>query len=133
MTRVVTGELHRVQRGRRKGFVQEAPPARLRRPARVAVRLALAHQMQRAIDRGELPDQAAVARRLGLTFRGAAHRLETRRTLGKRREERTVFVAWKTLLIDDLGPCGFPERETRPPSEHWTARADACGPNTTRK
>jgi len=67
MTRVVTGELHRVQRGRRKGFVQEAPPARLRRPARVAVMLALAHQMQRAIDRGELPDQAAVARRLGLT------------------------------------------------------------------
>ena len=106
MTRVVTGELHRVQRGRRKGFVQEAPPARLRRPARVAVMLALAHQIQRAIDRGELPDQAAVARRLGLTFRGAAHRLETRRTLGKRREERTVFVAWKTLLNDDLGSCG---------------------------
>lgn len=66
-TRVVTGEFHRVQRGRRKGFVPEAPSAPVRQPARVAVMLALAHQIQRAIDRGELADQAAAARRLGLT------------------------------------------------------------------
>jgi hypothetical protein len=66
-TRVVTGELHRVRRGCRKGFVPEAPPAPFRRPARVAVMLALAHQIQRKIDRGEIPDQAAAARRLELT------------------------------------------------------------------
>jgi predicted XRE-type DNA-binding protein len=65
--RVVTGELHRVQRGRRKGFVPEAPSAPVRQPARVAVMLALAHQIQRAIDRGELKDQADAARRLGVT------------------------------------------------------------------
>jgi predicted XRE-type DNA-binding protein len=33
----------------------------------VAVTLALAHQIQRAIDRGEIRDQAEAARRLGLT------------------------------------------------------------------
>ncbi len=66
-TRVVTGQLHRVQRGRGKGFASEPPPAPVRRPARVAVMLALAHRIQRAIDRGELADQAEAARRLGLT------------------------------------------------------------------
>jgi hypothetical protein len=65
--RVVTGELHRVQRGRGKGFASEAPPEPVSRPARVAVMLALAHQIQRAIDRGELADQGEAARKLGLT------------------------------------------------------------------
>ena len=39
----------------------------VRRPARVAVMLALAHKIQRAIDRGAVRDRAEVARRLGLT------------------------------------------------------------------
>jgi hypothetical protein len=65
--KVVTGELHRVQRGRRKTFVPKAPPAPMRRPARVAVMLVVAHQIQRAIDRRELAGQAEAARRLGLT------------------------------------------------------------------
>ena len=38
-----------------------------RRPARVAVMLALAHKIQQAIDRGDVPDRAEAARRLGLT------------------------------------------------------------------
>ena len=66
-TQVVTGELHRVRRGRGKGFSAEPPPEPTRRPARVAVTLALAHMIQRAIDRGEIRDQAEAARRLGLT------------------------------------------------------------------
>jgi hypothetical protein len=66
-TRVVAGTLHRVRRGRGKGFSAEAPAGPSRRPARVAVTLALAHQIQRAIDRGEIRDQAEAARRLGLT------------------------------------------------------------------
>lgn len=49
----------------------EAPPppkpAPVRRPAHVARQLALAHHLQRAIDRGAVLDQAAVARKLGLT------------------------------------------------------------------
>jgi hypothetical protein len=64
---IVTGELHRVQRGHRKGFSPEPPPEPERRPARVAVTLALAHTIQRAIDRGEIRDQADAARKLGLT------------------------------------------------------------------
>jgi len=66
-TRVVAGALHRVRRGRGKGFSAEAPVEPSRRPARVAVTLALAHTIQRAIDRGEIRDQAEAARRLGLT------------------------------------------------------------------
>jgi hypothetical protein len=66
-TRVVAGALHRVRRGRGKGFSANPQPGPFRRPARVAVTLALAHQIQRAIDRGEIRDQAEAARRLGLT------------------------------------------------------------------
>lgn len=66
-TQVVTGELHRVRRGRGKRFSAEPPPEPSRCPARIAVTLALAHMIQRAIDRGEIRDQAEAARRLGLT------------------------------------------------------------------
>lgn len=66
-TRVVAGALHRVQRGRGKGFSAELPPEPPHRPARVAVTLALAHAIQRAIDKGEIRDQADAARRLGVT------------------------------------------------------------------
>ena len=63
---VVTGALHRVQRGRGKRFSAD-PPQPSRRPARVAVMLALAHTILQAIDRGEIRDQADAARRLGVT------------------------------------------------------------------
>lgn len=66
-THVVAGELHRVRRGRGKGFSAEPPSEPSRRPARIAVMLALAHMIQRAIDRGEIRDQAEAARRLGVT------------------------------------------------------------------
>lgn len=42
-------------------------PAPVRRPAHVARQLALAHHLQRAIERGLVADQAALARKLGLT------------------------------------------------------------------
>jgi hypothetical protein len=64
---VVTGELHRVRRGHRKRFSAEPPQEPSRRPARIATALALAHMIQRAIDRGEIRDQAEAARRLGVT------------------------------------------------------------------
>jgi len=66
-TQVVAGELHRIRRGREKRFSAEAPSEPCRRPARVAVTLALAHTIQRAIDRGEIRDQAEAARGLGVT------------------------------------------------------------------
>lgn len=45
----------------------EAPPEPVRRPAKVARMLALAHHIQWAIERGDVVDAATVARRLGLT------------------------------------------------------------------
>ena len=66
-TQVVTGELHRVRRGRGKRFSAEPESEPSIRPARIATTLALAHMIQRAIDRGEIRDQAEAARRLGVT------------------------------------------------------------------
>ena len=74
--RVVTGQFHRVQRGHGKRFVQEPPPGPVRRPARVAVMLALAHKIQGAIDRGTVRDRAEVARRLGFTRARITHLLD---------------------------------------------------------
>lgn len=48
----------------------ETPPPKpepVRRPAKVAQQLALAHHLQAAIDRGAIADRADVARKLGLT------------------------------------------------------------------
>lgn len=53
--------------------LSDTPPAKsppttpVRRPAKVARMLALAHHLQRAIDQGLVADRAAVARKLGLT------------------------------------------------------------------
>ena len=66
---MVAGKLHRVRKGHAKGFV-ETPPVELgpvRRPARLAIMLALAHKIQQTIDSVGVRDRAEVARRLGLT------------------------------------------------------------------
>jgi len=67
--RVVSGKLHRVRRTLAKTFVQEppAPPEPVRRPARIALMLALAHKIQDAIDRGVVRDHVDAAQKLGLT------------------------------------------------------------------
>jgi hypothetical protein len=66
---MVTGKLHRVRKGHKKRFVETPPvaPEPVRRPARLAIMLALAHKIQDAIDHGAVRDRADVARRLGLT------------------------------------------------------------------
>ena len=66
---IITSPLYRVQVGHGCGFVAEQPvaPEPVRRPARVAVMLALAHQLQAQIAEGRVCDQAEVARRLDLT------------------------------------------------------------------
>jgi len=68
--RIFTGQLFRVRDGHGWGFSEEAPalpPAPVRRPARVAQMLALAHRFQAAIDRGDFRDRADLARQLGFT------------------------------------------------------------------
>jgi hypothetical protein len=66
---VLKGKLHRVRRGKAIAFVSQpvVTPAAVRRPAKVAKMLALAHHLQHAIERGIAHDRADVARRLGLT------------------------------------------------------------------
>ena len=90
-TKVVTGQLHRVQRGRGKGFSSERPALPVSRPARVAVMLALAHQIQAAIDRGQVRDRAEVARRLGLT-RARLTQIMDLTLLDSRTQERVLFM-----------------------------------------
>ena len=66
-TTVVEGALHRIRRGRKKRFASAPTPAPGRRPSRIAVTLAFAHQIALAIARGEMKDQAEAARKYGLT------------------------------------------------------------------
>lgn len=57
-------------RSRRVALTPTPPPDRpepVRRPAKVARQLALAHHLEAAIERGLVADQAALARKLGLT------------------------------------------------------------------
>jgi hypothetical protein len=66
---VVPSALARV-RGRKARFVAEEPCERsevVRRPAKAAQLLALAHHLREAIETGLLPDGASVARTLGFT------------------------------------------------------------------
>lgn len=67
--RVISGTLHRVRLSHEKKFTEEPPVVHepVRRPARVAIALALAHKIEDAIQRGAVRDRAEVARRLGLT------------------------------------------------------------------
>jgi hypothetical protein len=66
---VLKGQLFR-RRSLRVHLSDQPPPPRpepVRRPAKVARMLALAHHLQGAIDRGLVADRAAVARKLRLT------------------------------------------------------------------
>ena len=74
--RIFTGQLFRVRDRHGWGFTEEAPPPPpdpVRRPARVAQALALAHRLQAAIDRGDYRDRAELARQLGLTRARVTH------------------------------------------------------------
>lgn len=58
------------RKGRSVDFGVTAPPKKpepVRRPAKVAQMLALAHHLDALVERGEVANRAALARRLGLT------------------------------------------------------------------
>ena len=68
--RIFTSYLFRSRNGSDVVFTDEPPPPppeTVRRPARVALMLALAHRFQRAIERGDYADRADLARQFGLT------------------------------------------------------------------
>ena len=99
--KVVTGALHRVQRGHGRGFVAEPAPVKtpIRRPARVAVMLALAHKITTAIGTGHLHDQADAARRLGFT-RARVTQLLALLQLAPDVQERVLFLE----AVDGIEP-----------------------------
>ena len=98
---MVSGKLHRVRKGHAKRFVEKPPaaPKPARRPARLAVMLALAHKIQQAIDCGAVRDRAEVARRLGLT-RARVTQLMDLRLLAPDIQEMILFAE----PVDGLGP-----------------------------
>ena len=68
--RIFTCFLFRTNTGNGMTFSDDPPPPPpepVRRPARVARMLALAHRLQQSIDSGEIEDRAALARRYELT------------------------------------------------------------------
>jgi hypothetical protein len=100
---MVTGKLHCVRKGHTKRFVETPPvvPEPVRRPARVAIMLALAHKIQQAIDRGAVRDRAEVARRLGLT-RARVTQLLNLTLLAPDVQERILFAE----SVDGVEPMG---------------------------
>jgi len=74
-------------------FVEEpaAPLEPVRRPARVALMLALAHKIQDAIDRGVVRDNVDAAQRLGLTS-GRVTQLLNLTLLAPDIQERLLFA-----------------------------------------
>ncbi|HPA82903.1 MAG TPA: hypothetical protein PLS95_18930 [Thermoanaerobaculales bacterium] len=66
---ILKGQLfrHRSSRVHLSDRPPRPKPELVRRPAKVARMLALAHHLQNAIDRGLVADRAAVARKLGFT------------------------------------------------------------------
>jgi hypothetical protein len=97
--KVITSTLHRVQRGHGKGFATAPPRGPVRRPARVAIMLALAHKIRDAIARGQVRNQAEVARRLDLTPARLTQLLDLLR-LSPDIQERVLFLE----AIDGVEP-----------------------------
>ena len=99
---IFAGKLHRTQRGHGKAFLEgppPPPPEPVRRPARVAIMLALAHKIQAAIDGGVVRDRAEVASRLGLS-RARISQLLDLTLLAPNIQEEILF----TEAVDGLEP-----------------------------
>lgn len=113
--KIVTGTLHRTQRGHGKAFVAQPPPAiaPVHRPARVALMLALAHKIAAAIATGQLRDQAEAARRLDLTPARVTQLLALL-ALAPDLQERVLFLE----AVDGLEP--LTERALRPATRTWS-------------
>jgi len=122
--RIFTGQIFRVRRGQGWDFTEEPPPPPLdpvRRPARIALMLALAHRLQDAIDRGEFKDRADLARQLGFT-RARVSQLLDLTLLAPDLQEQILFLE----RIDGVEPLS--ERALRGVVmlEGWDDQRQAC-------
>jgi hypothetical protein len=106
-TTTLTAALHRVQRGHGKGFATQPTASPVRRPARVAVMLALAHHIRSAIDDGRVRTQADAASRLGYTPARMSQLLDLLQ-LAPDLQERVLWLE----AVDGVQP--LPERLLRP-------------------
>ena len=100
---IFAGKLHRTQRGLGKAFLEgppPPPPEPVRRPARVAIVLALAHKIQAAIDRAIVHDRADAASRLGLSRARISQLLLDLTLLAPEIQERILF----TESVDGVKP-----------------------------
>lgn len=104
---MITAALHRVQNGHRKVFSVEPAAGPVRRPARVAVMLALAHYVRSAIDDGRVRNQSDAASRLGYTPARMSQLLDLL-LLAPDLQERVLELE----AIDGVQP--LPERLLRP-------------------
>ncbi len=119
--RIVVRPLHRIQQGHGKAFSAKPPRGPVRRPARVAIMLALAHKVRDAIEDGQLADQADAARRIGYT-RGRISQLAALMCLAPDLQERVLFLE----AIDGREP--LTERGLRAVTKErdWSAQRRVC-------
>jgi len=93
-SQVFTGSIFRTRDGMGVRFADEPPPAPpepVVRPAKVARMLALAHKLQRAIERGEYESRADLARSYGLS-RARITQLMDLLLLAPDIQERVLFL-----------------------------------------
>jgi hypothetical protein len=120
--RIFAGKLHRTQRGHGKAFLDgppSPPPEPVRRPARVAIMLALAHKIQAAIDRGAVKDRAEAASRLGLS-RARVSQLLDLTLLAPEIQERILF----TEAVDGLEPVSERSMRSTVRVENWVKQRE---------
>lgn len=116
--RVVVGRLQRAPREGRPAKRSKAATGP--GPSRVALMLALAHSMQRAIDRGEIRDQSEAAQRLGITSARLSQILDL--TLLCPWIQREVLAA-ESRASFDLTERSLREAVTR---SSWAQQEEAC-------
>lgn len=106
---VLKARFHRKRQGHGVAIRPGPPPEPrkpVRRPARVAIRLALAHIIEQAIREGKVKDRADAARRLGLT-RARLTQICDLTLLPVAEQERILFLE----AVDGVEPVS--ERATR--------------------
>jgi hypothetical protein len=122
-TQVFTGSIFRTRAGMGLRFDDEPPPPPpepVSRPAKVARMLALAHKLQRAIDRGEYESRADLARAYGLS-RARITQLMDLLLLAPDIQEKVLFLE----SVDGREPFGEPRLRRVTLAEGWAGQRDA--------